>query len=363
MSTTHGTESAPEVLPRTYRQFALELSLVEGGRVRCLACARRCSLPLEGVGYCKAVVSHQGELYSTAFGVIGEASVTPIENKPIFHYRPGSRVWSIGGLGCNLRCRFCQNWELAFQDGTKAAGLADPNLTPLQAVHLALARGCDGIAWTFNEPSISPMYVYESAQLAHEAGLFTVYVTNGLMSDEALTFLGPWIDVYRVDVKSLSPEFYERVGAMTHTERILPIAKRAKEEFGIHVETVTNLMPGWNDSDDQVRCIADGIADALGEMTPWHLTSFVPYALMTDVAPTPPSTLARARSIGRRAGLQYVYTDSFAAPATAFTTCPRCGALAIERSAGLVSLRSITPTGNCAVCGFELGVIMAAKEL
>ena len=331
----------------------------EGLALRCLACARHCLLHNDTIGFCTAIVHREGALYSTAYGVVGEVSVTPIENRPVYHYRPGSRTLCLGGLGCNLRCAFCQNWEVAFRDARYGGGLSSPNLAPERVIELALEQNCDGIAWTFNEPSISPMYTLDCARLAHEVGLFTVFVTNGMMTHEALDLLGPHLDVYRVDIKSLDPNFYQHVAGTAHITDIFPVARRAQQEFGIHVETVTNLMPSLNDSDAHLTRLAEQIFSQLGADTPWNLTSYVPYAHMTHIPPTPPETLSRARVIGRKAGLRFVYTDNPASPETANTYCPDCGTLVLERTAHRVIPHQLGTDGSCARCGAYLGIILS----
>lgn len=342
---------------RTMFPFDAALWRQEEDRLRCLACARGCLLGPDEVGFCTAVANRGGVLQSTAYGVVGEASVTPIENKPIYHYRPGSRVLSLGGIGCNLRCRFCQNWELAFRSAKNGGGLAEPNLLPQQAIELALQQHCDGIGWSHNEPSISPMFVRDCARIAREAGLFTVLVTNGLLTHEAMEFLGPWLDVYRVDVKSIDPAFYEKVGGTNRTDDMLPLARRAKHEFGVHVEVVTNLMPGFNDSDDHAQRLASWLVNELGSDTPYHLTSFVPYAFMLDVPPTPPETLQRVKAVAHDAGLRFVYTDSMVVPGDASTMCPECGSLLVERGPGYVRVRALDKTGACGNCGASFGIV------
>jgi pyruvate formate lyase activating enzyme len=346
----------------TRRLLPASLARAEAGGVRCLACTRRCLLHHNRAGFCSAIENEYDQLVSTAYGVVAEASVTPIESKPVFHYLPGSQVLSLGGLGCNLRCRFCQNWEIAFRSARHAGGLSTPNLPPEKAINLALEQGAQGLAWTFNEPSISPVYTADCARLAREAGLFTVYVTNGLLTQEALSLLGDWLDVYRVDVKSLDAAFYRRIGATDRIAEILPVARRAQQEFGIHVEAVTNLMPGLNDADEHLTRLADQLVLQLGEEVPWHLTSYIPYAFMRDVPPTPPETLARARQIGYRAGLHFVYTDSVTDPESAYTRCPMCRALVIERSPGRVIACGLDLSGACRACGTALGIVTAARH-
>lgn len=343
------------------RQLPASLYRSSGAKTQCLACARRCQLHEGATGYCTAITCRSGRLLSTAYGVIAEASATPIESKPIYHYRPGARVLSLGGLGCNLRCRFCQNWEIAFRDARDGGGLQTPNLTPDDAVALALREGCAGVAWTFNEPSISPVYVRDTAQLARAAGLFTVFVTNGMLTPEALAWLGPWLDVYRVDAKSLDAAFYRRIGATGRGTAALPLAALAQREYGAHVEVVTNLMPGLNDADGHVQRLAAAIRERLGEQTPWHLTSYVPYAFMTDVPPTPPATLQQVRRIALGEGLQFVYTDNPEEPDSAWTTCPHCGVVVVERDSFGVRLRALDSQGNCASCGGLLPIVVAAS--
>lgn len=353
----------PETLSSTVYALSPTLWKQEEQGLRCLACARQCLLHRESIGYCTAVVNWEDTLYSTAYGVVGEASVTPIENRPVYHYKPGSKVLCIGGLGCNLRCAFCQNWEVAFRDARHGGGIATPNLLPEKAIALAIEQQCEGIAWTFNEPSIAPMYTLECARLARQAGLYTVFVTNGFMTHEALDLLGPWLDVYRVDIKSIEPLFYQKVAGTTHITDIFPVAKRAQEEFGIHVETVTNLMPSLNDSTEHLSSVAGRIVEFLGADTPWHLTSYVPYAHMTAIAPTDTETLLRAQAIGVHAGLRFVYTDSPEHPETAHTFCPTCGALVIERTPHSVVIHALDAARNCAACGTALPIVPPSSGL
>ncbi|HTK12120.1 MAG TPA: AmmeMemoRadiSam system radical SAM enzyme [Ktedonobacteraceae bacterium] len=352
----------PTVYPETSYPLAPSLQQKEEKGIRCLACVRQCLLPRETVGYCTAIVNWHDQLHSTAYGVIGEATVTPIENRPVYHYRPGTRTLCLGALGCNLRCAFCQNWEVAFRDARTGGHLAQPNLLPEQAIELALEQHCDGIAWTFNEPSITPMYVYTCARLAHDAGLYTVFVTNGYMTRQALALLGPYLDVYRIDVKSLDEDFYRQVASASRIDSLLPIAREAREAYGIHVETVTNLMPTLNDSDEHLKRLTHEIVQQLGENTPWHVTSYVPYAHMTHIPPTPPETLVRARSIALQTGLRFVYTDNPAAPTTAHTYCPGCGALLIERLGHRVTRHHLNDEGQCTGCGHDIPILLTPSS-
>jgi pyruvate formate lyase activating enzyme len=356
MSISRDTFVEPIIHPSTIRPLAQSLWRVEEKGVRCLACARECQLHKNNVGFCTAVVNWRDALYSTAYGVVGEASVTPIENRPIYHYRPGSATLLLGGLGCNLRCRFCQNWEVAFRDARRGGNLAAPNLLPEQAVALALEQNCQGLGWSFNEPSIAPMYTLDCARLAREVGLYTVFVTNGMMTKPALDLLGPYIDVYRVDVKSLDSSFYQRVAGTRRINTILPIARLAQQEFGVHVETVTNLMPSLNDSDEHLKRLAEQIVLLLGANTPWHLTTYIPYAHMTHIPATPLATLKRAYDIGVSAGLRFVYMHR-SLPEDVSTFCPGCHIPVVKRTAQRVQVLAVGADGSCTHCGTQLGII------
>lgn len=351
----------PQTHSLTMRALDTSLWQCEEKRIRCVACSRNCLLTENSVGFCTAIVRLGDTLYSTAYGVVGEVSVTPIENRPVYHYRPGTRTLGIGGLGCNLRCAFCQNWELAFRDARHGGNIEEPNLLPERAVALALEQECQGIAWTFNEPSIAPMYTLDCARVAHEAGLYTVMVTNGFMTQQALNLLGPYIDVYRVDVKSLDQAFYRKVAGTASIENILPVARRAKEEFGIHVEVVTNIMPSLNDSDEHLKRVAEQVCAQLGVNTPWHLTTYVPYAHMTTVPPTPATTLIHARSLALQSGLRFVYTDDVTAPETSHTFCPGCGICVIERRARHVTLHALGKVGECTRCNTRLEIAIGSS--
>ncbi|HEY1388515.1 MAG TPA: AmmeMemoRadiSam system radical SAM enzyme [Ktedonobacterales bacterium] len=340
------------------RAIPAELGETEGGQVRCRICVRGCLLNHEQVGFCSAVVHWNHRLYSLAYGVVAELNVSPIEER-LFHTIVGAPMLSIGGVGCNLRCLFCLNWDIAFRDASRGNGLDTPNLAPEDAVDLAIRNGCEGIDWSHNEATISPAYVRDVADQAKQRGLLTCLVTNGLMSDATLDFLGPYIDGYRVDVKSLDSAFYRQLAHLPGPVDPLRSAHRAQQDYGMRVEVFTNLMPGYSDADDHIRRIADRILDDLGQETPWHLTSYVPYAHMKHVPPTPPATLERARNIARERGLWYVYTDSLTDPSAANTYCPACSALLVERLPNGVRISDVLLDGACSKCGQAINITIS----
>lgn len=328
----------------------------EGGRVRCNICQRRCNIPMGKAGYCMTKVNIGGTLYTTIYGVISSAAADPIEKKPVFHYKPGSMVYSVGSLGCNFRCAFCQNWQIAFADAVQPTGLCQYNFSPDDLVQAAKEAGCEGVAWTYNEPGIWLNYTLDCAKLAKESGLYTVYVTNGYATEEHLDTIGPYLDVYRVDIKSMSDDFYRKLIKVPSVSGILEIAKRAKDKWGMHMECVTNIIPTWNDSEENLRQTARWIADNLGDITPWHVTRFFPYAKLQDVPPTPPETILRAAEIGREEGLKFVYTGNMATAVGQNTYCYRDGTLAIERTGYYTKIIALTSDGKCPTDGTDLNI-------
>jgi len=337
---------------------ALLYQKLESGRVRCNICLRRCSIPSGMAGYCMTKVNIDGSLYDTIYGVVSAAHADPIEKKPVFHYKPGSVCFSVGSLGCNFRCIFCQNWEIAFADAVSSMGVCEYNFGPEQLVRRALDTGSQGVAWTYNEPGIWLNYTLDSAKLAKQAGLYTCYVTNGYVTPEHLEMIGPHLDVYRVDIKSMSDDFYRKLIKVPSHTGILESAILAKTRWNCHVECVTNVIPGWNDSEENIRQTAGWIVENLGELTPWHISRFYPHAQMQDVPPTPVETLEMAKRVGEEEGLKFVYLGNVRTKTGENTYCPSCGRLVIERSGYTTRVVGATQEGKCAHDGADLNVVM-----
>lgn len=327
------------------------------GMIRCGICQRRCKIPRGGVGYCRTKINYEGVLYDTIYGVISSAAADPIEKKPVFHYKPGSMVFSVGTLGCNFRCVFCQNWKIAYADSVEsAAGSCKTGITPELLVRMAIDNGCGGVAWTYNEPGIWLNYTLDCARLCKEHGLYTIYVTNGYATPEHLDMIGPYLDVYRVDLKSMDDDFYKKLIKVPSVQGILDVTIRAKKEWGMHIECVTNIIPGWNDSEDNLTRTAKWIVDNLGDHTPWHVTRFFPYGELSDIPPTPPETLEAAVRIGQQAGLKFVYLGNYQTQTGENTYCPRCGNLAIERSGYTTNIVGLNDDGKCKVDSEDLNI-------
>lgn len=277
------------------------------GKAKCGVCQRRCVIADEKMGVCMTRMNIGGDIYSTIYGIVSSMAVDPIEKKPVYHFLPGSRCFSLGSFGCNFRCMFCQNWEIAYADGTKVHTFAGREVSPEQAVELAVKYNCASMAWTYNEPAIWLEYTIDCARLAKKRGIHTVYVTNGYITPEGLDAIGPHLDVYRVDIKSYTDEFYQKLINVPSAEGVREVAKRAKEKWKMHIECVTNIIPGWNDDPENLRSIARWIKTELGEETPWHVTRFFPCAQMIDERPTPLETLKMARDVGHEEGLEFVH--------------------------------------------------------
>jgi pyruvate formate lyase activating enzyme len=295
----------------------------------------------------------EGELVATTYGHISSIAADPIEKKPVFHYHPGTAVLSVGSIGCSMRCGHCQNWRIS-----RVSSLDDielHRLAPADLIEMAGKYRCPGVAFTYNEPVIWIEYVRDVARACREAGVFTVMVTNGYITQEGLDVLGPLIDVWRVDLKGATDETYRSLCHVRSVEPVMAAAERAKHHWGMHVEVVTNLVPTVNDSTEEIRAMASWVADGLGHDTPWHITRFFPYLEYADLEPTPIETLRTAKAIGEESGLDYVYLGNIQEPGGEDTVCPQCGAVALRRTGYTITARH-TREGTCAKCGADLNI-------
>lgn len=332
------------------KQEAFLYDKLPDGEVQCHTCQRRCTIPEGKRGWCLTRANEAGVLYSLIYGELASVSINPIEKKPVFHFYPGSKWLSLGSWGCNFRCPGCQNWRLSHWQGNEME--ESRYLSPSDQVRGALLHDCIGISWTFNEPTLWFEYTLDTAKLAKERGLYTNYVTNGFITEEAFALLAPYLDVYRVDIKGFSAGTYHRLARLADFDGILKVAERAKH-YGMHVEVVTNIIPGFNDDEAQLKGIASWIRDSLGEDTPWHVTRFRPHLRLSFVMSTPISTLERARDIGIHAGLTYVYVGNVPGHTGQNTHCHHCKTRLIERSVFDVIENKIKG-GRCPKCGTKI---------
>ncbi len=327
----------------------------EGSRVRCLLCPNACLIGEGGRGTCGARGVVGGRLKALTYGLVSSLAADPVEKKPVFHFRPATYVLSLGGLGCSMRCGHCQNWQISRPRGADAS-------VPLRFIEagklpgLAREQRCEGIAWTYNEPVIWLEYVLDGARAAKEAGLYTVMVTNGYVTEAGLDEFAPVIDVWRTDVKGFFDETYRTLCHVEHAAAVRAAAMRARHVHGMHVEVVTNLVPGINDSDEELTAIASWISRELGPDVPWHVTRFVPHLEFAHLPPTPVADLERARDIGRAEGVRFVYVGNVDIPGGEDTVCPSCGTVVVRRRGFDAHVLDLADDGSCAVCRTPLGM-------
>ncbi len=321
-------------------------------RVRCHVCSWHCTINEGKFGVCRTHYNSNGTLFALNYAQVSSMAVDPIEKKPLFHFYPKSLVFSLGGWGCNFHCLHCQNHEISMTTPWNG-GYGSRKLTPEELVELAKRYKCEGIAWTYNEPGIWLEYTLEGAKLAKKEGLYTVYVTNGFLSEEALDLIGPYLDAFRVDVKGFRDEFYMRLCRVKNWRKVLDITKRAKDKWGMHIEVVTNIIPGWNDSDEELRDIARWIRDELSPLIPWHITRFYPHHKLSNLPPTPISTLEKAYRIGKEEGLKFIYIGNVPGHEFENTYCYSCGKKVVERYGYSTEILGLSGS-KCKFCGSEL---------
>ena len=317
-------------------------------RVRCNLCAHHCVVSPGMRGVCGVRENRDGALYTLVRGRAIAHHVDPIEKKPLFHFLPGTRTFSVATAGCNLRCAFCQNWEISQMAREARGAIPGQPLNPREIVQMAQQAGCRSIAYTYTEPTIFAEYALETGTLAHSRGLKNVWVSNGYMSPELLCEMTGVVDGINVDLKAGRGEFYRKISGAS----LKPILENLKliQHMGIWLEITTLVIPGLNDSDAELNCVAKFIRDELGPHVPWHISRFYPNYRMRDILPTPTSTLEMAWQIGRDAGLHYVYLGNVPGHQTESTFCPNCDAVAIERQSYRVGHRNLRK-GKCASCG------------
>lgn len=340
--------------------------------VQCTACQRRCMIANGFSGKCGVRINHNGDLYLRVYGKAVSACVDPIEKKPFFHFLPGSRVFSIGTIGCNFQCIFCQNWDISqvsaiMREKHKSRDEAEvmigeiceegQSLSPREIVDYCLENKIEVIAYTYNEPTIFVEYAADVAALARKHGIRNVFVTNGYESEECLLFMQDWCDAMNIDIKSFSEEFYKEVCGGVRLKGVLDTVRRAFD-LGIWVECTTLVVPDLNDGNEELRGIAEFIAGISVDI-PWHVSAFHPDYKMGDHDSTPASTLERAVSVGQEAGLKYVYTGNIPGMADESTKCFSCKTVLVER-VGMECLGNRVQgskdgkTGECPKCGAKL---------
>jgi len=315
-------------------------------RVHCGLCRFGCLIADGSRGICAVRENRNGTLYSLVYGKVCAENSDPIEKKPLFHVMPGSKSFSIATVGCNFRCRHCQNYSIS--QVPRNGRITGEDQTPDMIVKKALAGNCRSISYTYTEPTIFFEFAYDTARLAREAGLANIFVTNGYISSEALATIAPYLDAANIDLKGFSEGFYRDIVHARLSEVLDSIIEYRNR--GIWIELTTLIIPGLNDSERELQGIAAFIVDNLGADTPWHVSQFYPTYQMTDRPRTPPETLRRAVDIGLTAGLHYVYEGNVPGRGGENTICPGCSALLVERY-GYVIVANRLVGGACPDCG------------
>ena len=277
-----------------------------GGLVRCGLCPNRCTLSHGQIGLCRARKNVSGKLYSLVYGNVASMHLDPIEKKPLFHFLPGSAAFSIATTGCNLQCKFCQNWQISQVFPWEAETI---KMTPEEVVAAALKSGAKSIAYTYNEPTVFYEYLLDIAKLAHQKGLKNVVISSGYINPEPLKELLPYIDAYKIDFKGFSNKFYQEMTTTGRVESVLETMKIIKAH-GVWLEIVNLVIPGVNDSEEEIKNLILWVRDNLGCQTPLHFTAFHPDYKLLNLPPTSLEVLKAARQMALDLGLRYVYTGN-----------------------------------------------------
>ena len=329
----------------------------EGERqVRCKLCNWRCLIGEDKLGRCCVRKNINGILYSLNYDRVCSANPDPIEKKPLFHFQPGTRSFSIATMGCNFHCIFCQNWQIS-QAAVEAGRIDGQPISPEQIVEAAVRDGCASIAYTYTEPTIFMELCSDCGRLAKKKGLTNVFVSNGYETIEAIDFAAEWLDGINVDLKSFSEDYYSRL-CKAKLQPVLDTISYIAKQTDIWLEITTLLVPGENDSDEELKKLTDFIVNEVGPDVPWHISRFHPQYKYLDSAPTPLEALERAEQIGKKAGLHYIYLGNVPGAKSESTFCYNCGRLLIERVGYHIASNHIVdsccPDCGTKIAGFEL---------
>jgi pyruvate formate lyase activating enzyme len=320
-------------------------------KVQCRLCPHNCKINDGKTGICNVRKNERGKLYTLIYGSCSSMAADPIEKKPLYHFYPGTTAFSLGTVGCNFKCEHCQNYTIATATPDQ---LFIKDVMPEEAVSLAKRHGCRGIAWTYNEPTIWHEYSYDSMVLTKKHGLYTVYVTNGYINEEPLKELSRYLDAMNIDVKAFTEDFYKRI-CKAKLEPVLQTCELAKE-LGIHIELTYLVIPGYNDSIDEIKKFCSWVVEKLGEDTPVHFSRFHPDNRMLDISMTPMHTLQKIFDVARESGILYPYLGNVPHGDYENTYCPNCGNLCIERHGYSIDVSGLKD-GKCLKCNYSISVL------
>jgi pyruvate formate lyase activating enzyme len=317
--------------------------------VQCKLCAHRCRIKPGHRGICRVRENQGGELVTLVYGNLIAKNVDPIEKKPLYHFLPGTKAFSVATPGCNFRCSWCQNWQIS-QMPREMDMPRGKRISPVDAVLEAQQSGCRSMAYTYTEPTIFFEYAFDTARTARERGLKNVFVTNGFMTPEMLETMDPYLDAANVDIKAFRDETYRRLMG-GRLEPVLDSCRKMKD-LGIWLEITTLVVPGVNDDPEELRDLAEFIYQDLGAETPWHLSRFYPQYKMQDRGPTDESILNKTKDMGLEVGLDYIYIGNVYGRYA--TYCKECGQELISRSGYTIRRVGLDSEGQCKVCGASL---------
>jgi len=320
-------------------------------KVQCFLCKHKCVISKDQTGICNVRKNINGELYLFIYGSSSSIAADPIEKKPLYHFHPGTRVFSIGTVGCNFKCMHCQNFDISNAD-TDFAYLKE--ISPEESIKLAKQYKCQGIAFTYNEPTITHEFNYDSAKLAKKNNLYTAYVTNGYISEQALDEISPYLDAMNIDVKAFTEDFYKKI-CKAKLQPVLDTCIHAKE-LGIHIELTYLVIPAYNDSIEEIQNFCRWVIKNLGDDIAIHFSRFHPDYNMKDVPATPMNTMEKIYETARKEGILFTYLGNVVAGNYENTFCPNCGEVCIKRN-GFNVKKSGLKEKRCRFCGSLLPIV------
>lgn len=348
---THLYPSPDEVSPSSSQNQLTEAKYyqpLDGNTVQCQLCFRKCIIQDGGRGFCLARDNIRGKLYTLTYGKPVAVHIDPVEKEPLFHMEPGSNTLCVGTASCNLRCKNCINWHIAYKAPEEVEAVP---MTAEEVVQTAIDHDVHTICFTYNEPTQQYEYMYDIAKLAKEKGLRVTFHSNGEMSPEPMRAILPYVDAVAIDLKAFDPDVYQQLT----TGELVPVLDTLKliKEQGVWLEVVCLIIPTWSDDLEDIKKMCSWIRDNLGEETPVHFSRFFPTCKLAKLSPTPLSTLEQTHDIAREVGLHYVYIGNVSGHDYANTYCPKCGKILVERKGLLIRQNNIVD-GRCNFCGHEI---------
>jgi pyruvate formate lyase activating enzyme len=340
------------MIQNKYPMKKADLYSIQKDKIRCQLCCHHCLIAEGKTGICRVRKNIDGVLFAETYGMISSKAVDPIEKKPLYHFLPHTKSYSLGSVGCNFTCSHCQNWHIS-QPELYNSALS--YLPAEEGVLQAQNTGCSSISWTYNEPTLSYEYTKEMGMIAKKKGLKTIYVTNGYMTEEALQGLGGILDAFRVDIKAFSDAFYKNICG----GKLTPVldATRIAHEQKMHIETVTLIIPGLNDDIQELEQMISWVIEEIGPYTPMHFTRFHPDHKMMNIPSTPLPVLEKIYNRAKELGLLFPYIGNVLEHPYEHTYCPSCGSILIKRS-GFYSDTSGLDKNACRNCGEQIPIII-----